>query len=232
MPHLRTSLLPLLGALLLDSSPLAAQEIPSAYHFIEHSQEGGIFMGVTSLNAGQLNLGPKTAEVVGGRYSISLGSALAFEGGATVFRGQRDVIDIRRGEDDQVLGEASIDLIAIEARVRLNLTGHRAWHGLQPFLGVGGGMALSSNLDRALEEAAEMPATDRFDFGSKFIGTLTGGVQFHLSRRLVLRSDAILNLWKISTPTGWLTTEADLGAIPDDEWVAARSLSVGASWRF
>ena len=232
MPHLRTSLLPLLGALLLDSSSLAAQTIPSAYRFIESSQEGGLFMGVTSLNAGQLNLGPKAAEVMGGRYSISFGSAIAFEGDATVFRGQRDVVDIRRPEDDRTLGEASIDLVAIEARFRLNLTGHRAWHGLQPFLGAGGGMALSTNLDRALEEEAEMPEPDRYNFGSKFIGTLVAGIQFHLSRRLVLRSDGVLNLWKISTPTGWLTTDAELGAIPNDEWVAARSLSAGASWRF
>ena len=37
---------------------------------------------------------------------------------------------------------------------------------------------------------------------------------------------AILTLWV------WLTTDADLGAIPEDEWVSARNLSIGASWRF
>ena len=59
---------------------------------------------------------------------------------------------------------------------------------------------------------------------------------FHVSRRLVLRVDGILALWKVVTPDGYLdaTREVplDLTAIPNDEWVPVRSLSVGTSWRF
>ena len=232
MPHPRTILLLLLGAFLLDAGPATAQVVPSSYRFIEKSQEGGLFIGTASLNAGQLGLGPKSADVFGGRYSVMFGSSLAFEGDATMFKGKRDVIDIRRSEDDRILGQSTIDLVAIEARFRLNLTGHRTWRGLQPFVAFGGGMALSSNLDRALEDSADMPLLDRYDFGSKFIASLSGGTNLHFSSRFMLRLDGVMNLWKISTPTGWLTTDVDLGVIPEDEWVSARNLSIGASWRF
>ena len=232
MLHPRTICLLPLVATLLAFGPASAQNIPSPYRFVEHSQEGGIFFGTASIRPGQLRLGPKSADVIGGRYSLTFGGALAFEAGATMFKGERDVIDIRRSEGEQVLGQSSIDLIAIEARFRLHLTGQRTWRGLQPFLATGGGMALSSNLDRTLEDEADMLATDRFDFGSKFIATLGAGTNIHLSPRLMLRLDGVLNLWKITTPPGWLTTDAELGTIPEDEWVSARHISLGASWRF
>ena len=232
MPHPRTISLSLLGPILFAFGPAGAQEIPSSYRFVEHGQEGGLFFGTASLNAGELGLGPKAADVFGGRYSVMFGSSLAFEGDVTVFNGERDVIDIRQSGDDQVLGQSSIDLTVFEARFRLNLTGHRTWRGLQPFVAFGGGMALSSDLDRALEDTAEMPLLDRYDFGSKFIASLSGGVNLHLSPHLMLRLDGVMNLWKISTPSGWLTTDRDLGVIPEDEWVSARNLSIGASWRF
>ncbi len=232
MPHPRTIYFLLLGAFLLDSGPATAQDIPSSYRFVDNSQEGGLFIGTASLNAGQLGLGPKSANVFGGRYSVMFGSAVALEGDATVFKGERDVIDIRRSEDDRVLGQSTIDLVAIDARLRLNLTGHRTWRGLQPFISFGGGMVLGSNLERTLEDEADMPLLDQYDFGSKFFATLSGGTNLHLSSRFMLRLDGVMNLWKISTPSGWLTTDADLGAIPEDEWVSARNLSIGASWRF
>ena len=231
MPHPRTICLLLWGAILLQSSPAAAQDIPSSYRFVENSHEAGLFAGVASVNPGQLGLGPKSADVYGGRYSFMFGSALAFEADATFFKGTRDVIDIRREEEDRVLGESTVDILAMEARLRINLTGQRTWHGLQPFLGFGGGMALSSNLDRTLEDAADMPQTDRWDFGSKFITSLFGGMNFHLSPSIMLRVDGVMNLWKISTPGGWFGSEDDLGVLPQSEWTSAKSLSFGASWR-
>jgi hypothetical protein len=232
MPHPRTILLLLSGAILLQSRPVTGQDIPSSYRFVEHSQEGGFFAGVSSINPGQLELGPKSADVFGGRYAVMFGGALAFEGVGTFFKGRRDVIDIRRDEGERVLGESTIDLLAIEGRFRLNLTGQRSWRRMQPFIGFGGGMALSSNLDRTLEDEASMPPVDRWDYGSKFIAALSGGMNLHVSSRLVLRLDGVMNLWKITTPPGWIINDTDLGVLPEDEWVSAKHLSVGASFRF
>ena len=233
MPHPRTIFFLLFGAIALHSGPAASQRVPSSYRFVKNSQEGGLYAGVATMDPGQLGLGPKSADVFGGRYSVMFSGALAFEANATFFKGRRDVIDVRRPEADRILGESSIDLLAIEARFRLNLTGQRSWRRLQPFVGFGGGMALSSNLERSLEDEANMLLLDRYDFGSKFIASLTGGVTLHTTDNLVFRLDGVMHLWKISTPAGWLTTTTDagLGDIPEDEWSSNKVLSLGASWR-
>jgi hypothetical protein len=42
-----------------------------------------------------------------------------------------------------------------------------------------------------------------------------------------------LNLWQIKTPIGWLTVANDhLRLNPSSEWVTAKSIMLGASWRF
>lgn len=220
------------GGALLHPSIAVTQDIPSSYRFVETRKEAGIFVGSTSLNAGQLGLGPASGSMVGGRYALGFGSALALEGSATFFSTDRDVIDIRRDAGDRVIGQSSLDILAIEARFRLNLTGHRTWRGLQPYVAFGGGLAFGGTPDRTLENAAEIPLQDRFEFGTKFIATVAGGLNFHTSRRFVLRLDGVLSLWKLNTPAGWLTQFDLLGAIPRDEWVGVSHVSLGVSWRY
>ncbi len=220
------------GAALLHPSTAVTQDIPSSYTFVETRQEAGIFAGATSLNAGQLGLGPGPSSMVGGRYSLGFGSALALEATATFFSTDRDVIDIRRDAGDRTIGQSSLDILVIEARFRLNLTGHRTWRGLQPYLAFGGGLAFGGSPNRRLENAAEMPEQDRFDFGTKFMATVAGGLNVHVSPRFVLRLDGVLSLWKLNTPAGWLTQTDLLGAIPRDEWVSVSHVSLGVGWRY
>ena len=222
----------LLGATLIYYTPATSQDITSPYSFVKNRQEGGIFIGSTILDAGQFGLGPKSAYIYGGRYSVAVGSAIAFEGSGTIFKGKRDVIDIRRNDNEQIIGQSTIDLVLFDAKLKLNLTGQRTWRGLQPFIALGGGMALSSSLERSLERAANIPIEYQYNFGSKFVGTLAAGLNFHLSSKIMMRLDGVMNIWKIVTPPGWLTTAADLGTIAGDEWVSAQNLSIGASWRF
>tara|TARA_Y100000590_G_scaffold175894_1_gene201010 strand:- start:5137 stop:5835 length:699 start_codon:yes stop_codon:yes gene_type:complete len=220
------------GAILIHYNPATSQDITSSYRFVKNKQEGGIFIGNTKLNSGQFGLGPKSAYVYGGRYSVAFASALAFEGSGTIFKGKRDVIDVRRNDNEQLIGQSTIDLYLFDAKLKLNLTGQRTWRGLQPFVAFGGGMALSSSLERSLEKTANIPVEYQYNFGSKFVGTLAAGLNFHLSSKIMMRLDGVMNIWKIVTPPGWLTTEADLGIIEGDEWVAAQHLSIGTSWRF
>ena len=69
--------------------------------------------------------------------------------------------------------------------------------------------------------------------GTRFAATFGGGTNFHVSDKISLRLDGVMNLWKVATPVGWLTVEANpLGENPEDEWVSAKSITLGASWRF
>ena len=78
-----------------------------------------------------------------------------------------------------------------------------------------------------------MPEDEWFEFGTGFAGTFGGGTSFHVSDKISLRLDGVLNLWKIRTPVGWLTVINDpLSENLESEWVSAKTVRLGAAWRF
>ena len=217
----------------LTLSPVAGQVIPSSYAPVEHSQAWAISVGKSDLNPGQLGLGPQNATTAGGRYGVAAGSAINFDADATLFRSTRDVLDVSRPVDDRSLGTTDIDILLFDLRLRVNLTGQRTWHGLQPFIAFGGGVGFPVSIDHLLETNSDMPLDEWYEFGTRFTGTLAGGVNFHVHDKVSLRVDGVMNLWKIVTPVGWQTVAVDpLGENPEGEWVAARTVRVGLAWRF
>ncbi len=211
---------------------IECQVVPSPYRFLESKQEVVFFVGTSDPSPGQLRIGMGSATVYGGRYSIDVGSTLTVELGTTIFAGDREVRDPRRAAGDRHLGVSDLTVTTLEARFRLNLTGHRSWHRLRPFVLVGGGLAFATSEDTTLEEAVELPATDRFSFGTRFTAIAGGGIAIHASPRFTIRLDASLNLWKITTPPGFTDLSRDFGPVPDSEWVGAPAFTVGTAIRF
>ena len=233
MPHARFVVLSTLFFIMVASSTVAAQNIPSSYTFIEFSQEWAVFVGRSNINPGQLGLGPRNATVLGGRYAVTFGGAMGLDLSGSVFTSTRDILDVSRPVDDRVLGRSDITLALVDLRLRLNLTGQRAWRGLQPFIAFGGGVASTASTPRVVETFSELPKEEWYNFGTRFAGSFGGGANFHVSNKISLRLDGVMNLWKIATPVGWLTVEADpLDENPKDEWVSAKSITLAASWRF
>ncbi len=211
---------------------IAGQVVSSPYRFLGSNQEVGFFVGTSDPSPGQLRIGMGSATIYGGRYSLDVGSALTLELGTTIFAGDREVRDPRRAKGDRLLGVSDLTVTSLEARFRLNLTGHRSWHRLRPFVLVGGGLAFATSEQNTLEEAVELPATDRFSFGTRFTTVAGGGIAIHASARFTIRLDASLNLWKITTPPGFTDPTRDFGVVPNSEWVGAPALTIGTAIRF
>lgn len=222
-----------LAIIFVRASAAAGQVIPSAYDFIESRQSFGMFVGSTNLDSGQLGLDPSSASTAGARWALDVGGTLSLEVNGTMFEAERDVLAPSRPENDQVLGQSDMTIVQFDVRLRLNLTGHRTWHGIQPFVSFGGGIAGEAAVDRTLEDEAVMPQDQRFDFGNRLTATLGTGVNFRLAERLYLRVDGLLTLGKMGTPTGWVTVEVDPDRNnPDGEWLAGQNLLIGATWRW
>lgn len=218
---------------LVRSSTADGQVIPSPYDFIEIRQGVDAFVGTATLDKGQLGLDPGSASVMGARWSINVGSALSFEVDGTMFSAERDVLDLSRPEDDRVIGQSELTILLFDARLRINLTGHRTWHGIQPYVAVGLGIAGEGGVDRTLEDSVMMPQDQRLDFGNRFTVTLGSGASVRLSERLYIRADGLFSLWKMGVPTGWLTVEADPDRTnPDGEWLSGKTVSIGVGYRF
>ena len=233
MLHPRLVATSILFLIAVAYSTTAAQTIPSPYMFIEHSQAWAVFAGKSDANPGQLGLGPQDADTYGGRYAVAFGGAISLDIDGTLFFSTREVLDVSRPVDDRSLGSTDFNLLLFDAKLHLNLTGHRAWRGLQPFITFGGGLAISASTSRVLELDLDMPIDEWYEFGNRFTGTFGGGVNFHVHDKISLRIDGVMNLWKITTPAGWQTVAADpLGENPDGEWVSIKSIRVGVAWRF
>ncbi len=218
---------------LVRGSTADGQVIPSAYDFIEIRQSFGAFVGTATLDKGQLGLDPGSAFLMGARWAINVGSALSFEVDGTRFSAERDVLDPSRPEDDRVIGQSDMTIFLLDARLRINLTGHRTWHGIQPYVSFGAGLARGSGVDRTLEDSVMMPEDQRLDFGTRFTVTLGSGVSLSLSERLYIRADGLFSLWKMGAPSGWLTVEADPDRTnPEGEWLSTKGVLIGVGWRF
>lgn len=220
------------AALIWLPGGVVGQVVPSPYRFLETKQEVVVFVGTADPSSGQSRLGLASANVFGAIYSVDFGSTLTFELGTMVFKGDREVQDVRREEGDRVLGSSDLTVATGEARFRLNLTGHRSWHRMRPFILMGAGWAFTTSDDLFLEDAAEVPDSDRYNFGTKFTAVAGGGIAIHASSRFTIRIDGSLHLWKISTPLGFRNPALDLGSIPDSEWVGTPAITVGTGIRF
>lgn len=225
----RSSLCALAALTAWASSPAGAQSIPSPYRFIEEGQEGGVFIAHMSTDAGRFGFGPKSGLAAGVRYGLELAGPIGLEGVATLAPLKRDVV-APGSVGGAALEEAETALVFIEARLRFALTGRRTWHGMQPYVFAGAGAGLdargSQNEDQLLTDV------DRFDFGTKFVGSAGGGARITLPGRFVLRLDAGLLLYQLGTPGGFQDPVWDLGDVPDNEWVAAKTFSLGLAYRF
>ncbi|HIF39257.1 MAG TPA: hypothetical protein EYQ69_08755 [Gemmatimonadetes bacterium] len=233
MTKTKSIILSILAVVFLNTAPTVAQVIPSPYEFIENRQTGRLLFGQADIQSGQLDIGPRTASIIGGRYGISVGSVLTIEVNVSRYKSTRSVYNVTATEGRTKLGDTELNFGVFDLRFRLNLTGHRTWHNIQPYLAFGGGAAASLAADQTLEQAAGIDQDNRYDFGSQFATVIAGGTDFQVSERISLFTEGVFNLWKVGTPAGWLTTDLDpQGTNPKDEWVATKNIFVGVSYRF
>jgi hypothetical protein len=227
----------LVVVLLLLAAPFApgplgleGQEIPSPYRFFEKRQEAGVFAGYVQRGTGLFGFGPKSSVGAGARYSIQLGGPFALEGVGMFTPTTRDIVDPSAEEGSRVLGEADAQLLSFDLRLRFSLTGDRTWRGLHPYIFFGGGVAFDIAGD-VPEDGLLLPE-DQFDFGSKFVAPFGAGLRWFVTERLIVRTDFTINLYRLSTPPGFLDPERDLPSIGEREWVSGPGFTLGFAIQF
>ena len=209
---------------------LAGQTIPSAYRFIETRQEAGPFAGWIAPGTGQFGYGPGPGPISGARYEIGFGGPVALEGAIGVIDSTRDIVDPRRAEGDRVIGETPAMMATGDLRLKLSITGPRTWHGLNPFVLVGAGIAW--DLAEAGELEKDLEETDRFDFGTSFVAELGGGLRWFITERIVLRAESLFYLWRLEAPVGFRDPERGFENVGQSEWANATSITLGIGYRF
>lgn len=222
----------MLTGLLVSAGTATAQTITSPYRYVDERQSVSVYGGYLITDQGDLELGPESGPVGGARYSIRLGGPFHAEARAMYFPTTRLVRDTSAVEDELLtVGEADISLLTLEASLRFNLTGPRTYYNLMPYFLVGGGAALAVSNDRSVEDAAEIGAEARFDFGTRFAGHVGAGIEWFVTRRVAIRGEARDVFWKLPTPDGIRSFLQPLN-VPESEWVQNFEFSLGAAFHF
>ncbi len=191
---------------------------------------GGYFGG----DGGDLNIGPHTGTVFGGRYDIRTGSTIQF--GVAIARGdlERFIVDPFVALARRTSGPVKQSVLFAELNLQFNVTGGKSWNRIAPFISAGGGLAFASGT----------PAdTSQYDFGRKLYFVPSIGARVFLSDRLHFRAEARATFWKLNYPTTFQqepveepgTPEDPNAVIPGDnlsEWTASPGFHVGLAYSF
>lgn len=162
------------------------------------------------------------------RYERSLGGAIGFSTGIAYGRTARFVIDPAKDSVTRKTGPVDAEVIVADVGLQFVLTGRKTWHGLAPFLGASLGVALGGG----------PPDPGLYDFGNKIVLAPEAGLRWHPARRVSVRTDFRLALWKLTYPTSYKVPNAiDGGSVlPPNakltEWTAHPWIAVGVGWTF
>ena len=212
------------------AGPLAAQDIDSPYRFVDTRQQVGVLAGMLFTDPGSVPVGPDDGITLGARYGLRITGPFSLEIAALATPSSRMVLDTTvsaSGTDTtyRSLGEADMTLAVVHGDLRFDLTGPRTWNRLMPYVLVGVGAAFRASSDDALDE--DLPAEDRYRFGTRLVGDLGAGVEWIPLEHWSVRLEAKDYLWKIQVPRGLRRV-----GTPAEEWVQNYLVSAGVSYRF
>lgn len=238
----------LAGLLALGAAPAAAQagdgadslRIDTPYEWIQRSLRVGVFGGYVSADRGVSELGPGSSATFGARIRARISSPISLEAGFGYGSSDRFVVDPRLAG-----GPATVDTVAsrwvlAEAAMQFALTGNRTWHGIQPYVLVGGGFLVGVDEPRSprLTPADPNDAPVRFEIGVAPVVQAGVGFEWKVSERTGIGFELRDHLWRVSTPDGFFEQEVldriesqNLRAPQDTDWTHNLGLSVSV-WRY
>jgi hypothetical protein len=140
---------------------------------------------------GKVGVGPSHGDVWSVRYELPLGRTFGASLEFADALATRFVVDPTKDASVRTTGPVQNNLAIADLGLQMVLTGGKTWHGLAPFIGVSLGVASAKRL------ASD---TSQYNFGTKAMFGGEAGFRLYLARRLSLRADAKLLLWKLSYP--------------------------------
>jgi hypothetical protein len=180
---------------------------------------GGYFGG----SRGGPGVGISNGPTGGLRYEVPFGGALGASLGVAYAQTTRFVVDYTKDSLTRKTGPFNTDVILVDAGLQLTLSGRKTWHGLAPYVGGALGLAIGGG---------SPPDPSNYDFGSKFTVAPGAGIRWYPARRVSVRTDFRVVLWRLKYPSEYKVG----GVLPPDarltEWTAHPWISVGLGWTF
>src|SRR4029079_1332480 len=216
----------------LFAAPLSAQvdvgypPPQSPFRDLEFKHEITAFAGYYMAAKEPAGVGPRSAQMDGIRYDLTVGGPVQFVSKIARINSERQVIDPLEPRATRDRGIQSWPIYLTDLGFSLNLTGQRSWHAVVPVVNMGIGLA--SDLDKQDDK-------DPFNLGTTFAFSLGGGLRIVPGGRFQLRADAGTWIYKYEYPTTYYATTSDnttvLGAkVAKNFWKKNLGLTLGASY--
>lgn len=247
-PTLLAGLVAAVGLLAAAAAPAAAQggadgdtlRIDTPYEWIQRSFRVGAFGGYVSADRGSVELGPGSTPVFGARVRARISSPISLEASFGYGSSDRFVVDPRLPQGPATVDTATSRWILAEAAMQFAITGNRTWHGIQPYVLIGGGFMVGVDEPRspALPEPGPGEPPVRAEIGVAPVVQAGLGFEWMVSDRMGVGFEVRDHLWRISTPEGFFEQEVldriedlDLPAPQDTDWTHNLGFTVSV-WRY
>jgi hypothetical protein len=199
----------------------------SPYRDVRRGAVGIVAFGYLGGSRGSVGVGLSDGKTAGIRYEVlfgAIGASLGLAYGHT----NRFVVDPTKDSSTRKTGPFDDNVVLADAGLQLVLTGRKTWRGFAPYVGGALGLAISG---------AAPPDPSGYRFGSKFTLNPNAGVRWYPARRLSVRADLRLVLWKLNYPVSYKVPASDGSRVLPltaalTEWTSHRWATIGVGWTF
>jgi hypothetical protein len=225
------------GVVLLSISPTVRPSVAQVGHDPARSpyrdvRRGGVALvtaGYFGGSRGSVGVGISDGPTGGLRYERWLGGAIGVSLGVAYAQTTRFVVDPSKPAPTRTTGPHNTDVVLADIGLQLVLTGQKTWRGFAPYLGGAVGMAFGGS---------SPPDPSGYTFGSKVTIAPEAGIRWYPARRVSVRSDFRLVLWRLQYPLSYREPNAVDGSrvLPVDaplrDWTAHPWITIGLGWTF
>jgi hypothetical protein len=208
----------------------------SPYHDIRRGPVVMANFGYLGGSRGSVGVGLANGPTGGIRWEPQFG-AIGASLGVAYARTTSFAVDPTQDSASRKSGPFDNTLVLADAGLQLVLTGRKTWRGFAPFVGGALGVAVGSTESRD---------TSGYKFGTKITLAPNAGVRWYPARRLSVRGDVRLLLWKLKYPISYkvppgpptCTTGAPgcSAVLPTTasltEWTSHPWATIGVGWTF
>ncbi len=201
----------------------------SPYHDIRRGGVGVITFGYLGGSRGGPGVGISDGPTGGLRYEVAFGNALGASLGIAYAQTTRFVVDPTKDSLSRRSGPDDTDVVLADVALQLALTGRKTWHGFAPYVGAALGAAIGGG---------SPPDPSGYDFGTKLTVAPGAGLRWYPARRLSVRTDVRLVLWRLKYPLDYKQPSTVDGSrvlsleAPLTEWTAHPWITIGLGWTF
>jgi hypothetical protein len=207
----------------------------SPYRDVRRGAVAVVTFGYLGGSRGSVGVGLSNGATGGIRYEPQFG-AMGASLGLAYGRTTSFVVDPTKDSLSRKSGPFDNTVVLADAGLQLVLTGRKTWRGFAPYVGGALGVAVGSTVARD---------TSGYKFGTKITLAPNAGLRWYPARRLSVRGDFRLLLWKLKYPVSY-RVPGPAGCTPDtpgctrvlqvtdppDEWTAHPWATIGVGWTF